>query len=577
MSNLSTEGQAGSVSTHTGNGGGTHVSFYHDRAVVFKNFVNNLEKNGHNRLVGFFSWIFSTDHKRIGLLYLIGVMGFFLVAMSLGFLMRLELIAPGETIMKPETYNSVFTLHGVIMIFLFIIPGIPATFGNFFLPIQLGAKDVAFPRLNLFSWYLYVTGAVIALTSLFVGDAPADTGWTFYAPYSIRSAGNVSMATSAAFVLGFSSILTGLNFVTTIHRLRCPGMTWFRMPLFAWSLYATGWIQVLATPVIGITLLLVILERAFHIGLFDPSLGGDPILYQHLFWIYSHPAVYIMALPAFGVISEIIPQFTRRTIFGYNFIAMSSVAIAAIGYLVWGHHMFTSGMSDMARWVFSFLTFFVAVPTGVKIFNWTASLYKGSIYLKTPMLWTLGSIFVFSIGGLTGLLLASLATDIHVHDTYFVVGHFHYVMFGSAGFMVFAALHYWSPKMFNRMYNETVARISFAIFFVGFNVLYFSMFVLGMMGMPRRYYDYLPDFTTGNLISTIGSWIMILGILLTLGNLIKGWLTGKPAGMNPWKASTLEWTVPSPPPVENFEDIPVVDHGPYYFGELDKVKQEAAR
>jgi cytochrome c oxidase subunit 1 len=512
---------------------------------------------------GILSWLLTTDHKRIGLMYLIAMMTFFVTAMTLGVLMRLEMLSPENTIMKPQTYNSLFTLHGVIMIFLFIIPGLPAVFGNFFLPIQIGAKDVAFPRINLLSWYLYMGGGLFAIISLFTGGGAADTGWTFYVPYSIRSSANVSMTTFAAFVLGFASILTGLNFITTIHRLRAPGMTWFRMPLFVWGLYATAWIQLLATPVIGITLLLIILERAFSIGIFDPALGGDPLLYQHMFWIYSHPAVYIMILPAMGVVSEIIPTFAKKDIFGYKQIAISSLAIALIGYLVWGHHMFTAGISNTSRIIFSLLTFLVAIPTGVKVFNWVATLYKGSIEVKVPMVFAIAFIFIFSIGGLTGLVQGALPTDIHLTDTYFIVGHFHYVMFGGMGTIFFGALHYWFPKMFGKMFNEKVAMVAVTIFVVGFNMFYFTMFILGYEGMPRRYYSYLPQYQSLHVFATIGSWVMVTGLVLMIANLIRGLISGEKAEMNPWGGTTLEWRVPSPPPVENFEEIPLVVGGPY--------------
>ena len=525
--------------------------------------VSFLEVRG--KFTGILSWILSTDHKRIGILYLGAMLLFFLVGVSFAFLMRLELIAPGKTIVDPQTYNSLFTFHGVIMIFLFIIPGIPAAFGNFFLPLHLGAKDVAFPRLNLLSWWLYISGAGLAVYSLLSGAAPADTGWTFYAPYSIRTGSNVSLTVFAAFVLGFSSILTGVNFITTIHRMRAPGMSWFKMPLFEWSLYATGWVQIIATPVVGITLLLLIFERVFGIGVFDPAKGGDPILFQHLFWIYSHPAVYIMILPGMGVIAEIIPVFARRTIFGYKFIAYSSLAIAGVGSLVWGHHMFVSGQSYTADVVFSLLTFLVAIPSAIKVFNWVSTLYKGSIEVATPMLYALSFIFLFSIGGLTGLMQGALAVNVHIHDTSFIVAHFHYVMFGGTGFAFFAALHYWFPKMFGKMYNQRVAKVAWGFLFVGFNVLYFPLFVIGWMGMPRRYYDYLPQFHTGHLISTIGSWILITGLLILLANLVNALFKGEKAGRNPWGGATLEWQVSSPPPLENFETIPQVTKKPYDF------------
>jgi len=529
---------------------------------------------------GIFGWILSTDHKRIAIIYLVAIISFFLVGMTFGFLIRLELIAPGRTIMDAQTYNSLFTLHGVIMIFLFVIPGIPAIFGNFFLPILIGARDVAFPRLNLFTWYLYIIGGLLAIISILLPGGPADTGWTFYIPYSVRTGTNVSLALFAAFVLGFSTILTGINFVTTVHRLRAPGMTWFKMPLSVWSLYATAWVQILATPIIGITLLLVIIERLFGVGLFDPALGGDPVLYQHLFWIYSHPAVYIMILPAMGVVSEIIPVFARRSIFGYKFIAMSSIAIALFGSMVWAHHMFTAGMSNTGQFIFSLLTMVVAIPSAIKVFNWTATLYKGSIELSTPLLFALAFIFQFTIGGLTGIMQGILSVDIMITDTSFIVAHFHYVMFGGTGFGLFAALHYWFPKMFGRMYNQKVSKYAFWLVFVGFNTLYFPMFIMGWLGMPRRYYDYLPEFQIYHVISTIGSWIIVTGILLMFGNLLKAWLSGKKTTeKNPWGGETLEWTTDTPPIHENFIDIPTVHAAPYEYkqNEIDTLKNQEAK
>jgi cytochrome c oxidase subunit 1 len=515
---------------------------------------------------GIFGWIFSTDHKRIGLLYLWSTIIAFCIGALLGLLIRLELFAPGETIMGPQTYNATFTLHGVVMIFLFIIPSIPAAFGNLIMPIQIGARDVSFPKLNLLSWWLYLIGAILAVTALFTGGGPPDTGWTFYVPFSAQTSTNVSLAAIAVFLLGFSSILTGLNFVTTIHRLRTRGMTWMRIPLFTWSLYATAWIQILATPVIGITVALLFAERVIGTGLFDPSQGGDPIMFQHLFWIYSHPAVYIMVLPAMGVVSDIIPVFARKPAFGYKAIVVSSIAIAFAGSLVWAHHMYTSGMSDLAVLVFSFLTFVVAIPSAIKVFNWLATLYQGSILLDPPLLFALSFILLFTIGGLTGLVLGAAATDVHVHDTHFVVGHFHFVMFGGTGMAFFAAMHYWLPKIYGRMYDKTVATVSWGVIFIGFCILYITMMVLGVQGMPRRYFDYLPEFTGLNQLATVGSWILAVGLVLMFANLCRGIFKGDPVEDNPWGGASLEWQIPSPPPTENFgADDPEVTHGPYDF------------
>jgi cytochrome c oxidase subunit I len=527
------------------------------------NYISYLKYQG--KYKGILGWLTSTDHKRIGLMYLYAIGVFFFIGAVLGVLMRLELIAPDETIMSAQTYNATFTVHGIIMIFLVVIPGLAATFGNIMLPIMIGAKDVAFPKLNLYSLWIYLFGALIAVYSIFYKGTPPDSGWTFYAPYSTSTNSNIIAATLAAFVLGFSSILTGLNFIVTIHRMRAPGMKWFRMPLFPWSIYATAWIQVLATPIVGITLLMLIAERLFNIGFFNPVLGGDPILYEHLFWIYSHPAVYIMILPAMGVITEIIPTFCQRKVFGYKAIALSSLAIASVGYLVWGHHMYTSGMSGTARWLFSLLTFIVAIPSAIKVFNWITTMYRGSIRITTPFLYALAFLFLFMIGGLTGLILGSLATDVHVHDTAFVVAHFHYIIFGGVGFAFFAAIHYWFPKIYGRMYNSRIANIGWAITFIGFNVLYFPLFVIGMQGMPRRYFDYLPQFHTGHFISSIGGFILFIGVIIVLVNLIRGARKGAQAEANPWNGLTLEWQIPSPPPLENFEEIPVITEEPYNY------------
>jgi cytochrome c oxidase subunit 1 len=514
---------------------------------------------------GILGWILSTDHKRIGILYLATMVFLFFIAVGIGVLMRVEQLTLVHPLFSPLIYNAFFTVHGVIMIFMFVLPGLGAVFGNFFLPIMIGARDVSFPRLNLMSWYFFISGAAIVFISLFTGNGPPDTGWTFYVPYSIRTSTNITLGLFGVFILGGSSILTGLNFLTTIHRMRAPGMTWHRMPLFVWSLYGTAWVQLLATPIVGITLLLVIAERLFGIGVFDPAKGGDPLLYQHLFWTYSHPAVYIMILPAMGAITEIIPTFAHRTVFGYKAIAYSSMGIAILGSFVWGHHMFTSGMSETANLLFSLFTFLVAVPSAIKVFNWTSTLYKGSIEVRPPMLFALTFVFLFSIGGLTGLMQGALAVNVFLHDTYFIVGHFHYVMFGGTGMAFFAALLYWFPKMFGKTYNEKIARVSWVPIFIGFNMLYFSMMVLGYMGMPRRYFTHLPKYHAMHVIATVGSIILAAGLVLFFANLIVALFKGKKAEQNPWGGVTLEWQIESPPPAENFSEIPIIKGRSYAF------------
>jgi cytochrome c oxidase subunit 1 len=512
---------------------------------------------------GVLSWLCTLDHKRIGVMYLCCVLSAFLLGGVFALLVRAELWTPGPTLIEHETYNQAFTVHGAVMVFLVIIPGIPAALGNIVIPLMLGAKDVAFPRLNLASWYLWVIGALCLVTSL-VTEA-ADTGWTFYTPYSTMTTTSVIPALFGAFVLGFSSIFTGLNFMTTMHKLRPPGMSWFRMPLFLWAIYATAIMQVLATPVLGITLLMLIVERAVGIGIFDPALGGDPVLFQHFFWFYSHPAVYIMVVPAFGVVSEIFPVFSRKRIFGYHFIALSSVAIAILGFLVWGHHMFTSGQSVIASTVFSGITFMIAIPTAIKVFNWITTMYKGAIHLDTPMLYSLAFLWVFSIGGVTGMFLSVMSTDIHLHDTYFVVAHFHYVMMGGAITALMGGIHYWWPKMSGRMYNEVHGRIGAVIVLVGLNLTFFPQFIMGSRGMPRRYYNYLPEFEPLHRLSTIGAFMMGVGFLWTAFYLVQSLRKGRKAPDNPWGGNTLEWQCSSPPAYYNFHHPPEITAGPYEY------------
>jgi cytochrome c oxidase subunit 1 len=525
------------------------------------------EKNYLNHPKGLKSWLLTLDHKRIGILYLYSIMTAFFLGGVFAVLLRTELLTPDELIVSSDTYNQFFTLHGAIMIFLFIIPSIPAILGNFVLPLMIGAKDVAFPRLNLASWYIYIIGALVCIFSILSGGV--DTGWTFYTPYSVETQTSVISMTLGAFILGFSSIFTGLNFIVTIHKLRAPGMTWFKMPLFAWGIYATALIQVLATPVLGITLALLIIERLVGIGIFDPAMGGDPVLYQHFFWFYSHPAVYIMILPGMGIISELISTFSHKKIFGYKAIAFSSLGIALVSFLVWGHHMFTSGQSELASMIFSFLTFFVGIPSGIKVFNWVATMYKGSISLQTPMLYALSFLFLFSIGGLTGIFLGALSVDIHLHDTYFIVAHFHYVMVGGTVMAFLGGLHYWWPKIWGRMYSKLWSMISLALIFVGFNVTFFTQFIMGSQGMPRRYHNYLDQYQPLHAFSTYGSYIMGIGFVIMGYYLIHSIFKGKPAGNNPWASLTHEWSISSPPPTHNFSEIPKSDNGPYDYDKIE--------
>jgi cytochrome c oxidase subunit I len=512
------------------------------------------------------SWLLTKDHKRIAMLYLASVSFFFMLGGVFAALIRLELMTPNSDLLEAASYNRVFTAHGIIMVFLFLIPAIPATIGNFFVPLMIGAKDLAFPRINLLSWYLYMAGGLVAAYALLQGGV--DTGWTFYAPYSTTfSNGWVVVTGLGAFIIGFSSILTGLNFIVTIHTMRAPGMTWFRLPLFIWSHYATSLIMILGTPVIAITIMLLALERIAKVGIFDPAIGGDPILFQHLFWFYSHPAVYIMLLPSMGIISELIANFSRKRIFGYEFVAFSSIAIAVIGFLVWGHHLFVSGQSMYAGLVFSILTLVVAVPSAVKVFNWTATLYKGSISFDTPMLYAFSFLGLFLVGGLTGLFLGTAGMDIHLSDTYFIIAHFHYVMVGSTVIGYLGGIHYWWSKMTGKEYSEFWGRVAAMLVFIGFNLTFFPQFILGYLGMPRRYASYAEELQVLNIFSTLGASVLAVGMTMPVFYLIGSLINGKDAGDNPWHLPGLEWRTSSPPPTENFYEPPVVTWEAYDFSE----------
>jgi cytochrome c oxidase subunit 1 len=530
-------------------------------------------RNYLNEDYGFFSWLLTRDHKRIAILYLLSVSGMFVLGGFFAMMMRLELLTPEGDLLTSDTYNKFFTLHGVVMIFFFLIPVVPAVLGNFILPVMLGAKDLAFPRLNLLSWYLYMFAALVGLIVIITGGV--DTGWTFYTPFSTQySNTHVFGTTFAAFIAGFSSILTGLNFIVTIHRMRAPGLTWYRLPLFVWALYATSIVILLATPVLAITLVMLMIERTLGVGIFDPALGGDPVLFQHMFWFYSHPAVYIMILPGMGVASEVVAAFTRKKIFGYRFVAYSSLAIGFLGFLVWAHHMFVAGISMYSAMIFAFLSFFVAVPSAIKVFNWTATLYRASVSWQTPMMYILGFIGLFTIGGVTGLFLAALGLDVHVTDTYFVVAHFHYVMVGGTVMAYLAGIHYWWPKMTGRMYPEWWARLAALLVFVGFNLTFFPQFVLGYLGMPRRYHAYAPEFQVLNVLSSAGASVLAVGYVLPIFYLVWSLKFGRPAGPNPWGAVGLEWTTTSPPPKENFHETPVVTWDAYDYPAMMKAMGE---
>jgi cytochrome c oxidase subunit 1 len=523
-----------------------------------------------NEDYGIRSWLLTKDHKRIAILYLISITFFFAIGGLMATMIRIHLLTPTGNLVSHDNYNKLFTLHGIMMVFFFLVPSVPATLGNFLMPLMVGAKDLAFPKINLASWYIYMIGGSVALYALIAGGV--DTGWTFYTPFStVYSNTHVVTAIVGIFFAGFSSILTGLNFIVTVHRMRAPGLTWFRLPLFVWSMYATSIIMILGTPVVAITLSLVALERVFHLGIFNPALGGDPVLFQHMFWFYSHPAVYIMILPGMGVISELVSTFSRKPVFGYKFVAFSSLAIAVFGFLVWGHHLFTAGMSIYAALLFSLISFLVAIPSAIKTFAWTATMYKGSISYKTPMLYVFGFLGLFCIGGLTGLFLAAVGLDIHMQDTYFVVAHFHYIMVGGMVMAYLGGLHYWWPKMTGRMYPEAWAKLSALIVFVGFNLTFFPQFILGYMGMPRRYAAYPPEFQVLHVLSTAGASILALGYLLPMVYFVWSLRYGQIAGPNPWGATGLEWKTTSPPHKHNVDVTPIVTEDPYnYTPELER-------
>jgi cytochrome c oxidase subunit 1 len=512
---------------------------------------------------GVAGWLFTRDHKRIGLMFLVGTTLSLLVGGVFALLVRTELLTPERTIMSAEMYNRAFTLHGIVMVFMFMIPAIPSGFGNFLVPLMIGAKDVAFPRLNLASFYVYLAGSALTLASLAWGGA--DMGWTFYVPYSTTSPSAVVTVALGVFVLGLSSVMTGINFIATVHTLRAPGLSWHRLPLFVWSIYATSIIQVIATPVLGMALLLVGVDRAFGLSIFDPALGGDPLLFQHLFWFYSHPAVYIMVLPAMGVISEVVCTFAANPPASYHAIAYSSLGIALVGFFTWGHHLFVAGMSLFDVSAFGVLSMFVAVFSAIKVFTWTLTLYRGSVLVTTPLLYFFWFMFLFVFGGMTGVAVATSSLDIHWHDTYFVVAHFHFIMVGGTLTAWLAALHYWFPKLFGRRYSERFAMAGSVLVFGGFLLTFVPQFLLGNAGMPRRYYRYPAEYQTLNVISSVGAAVLAAGLLLTLLELALALAWGARSERNPWHARTLEWRAASPPPPHNWDHEVTVTSDPYDF------------
>jgi len=538
-----------------------------DSTLVPQSVATLPAKHYLNNEYGIKSWLLTQDHKRIAILYLLTTLFFFMIGGIAAALIRLELLTPNGDLVAADTYNKLFSIHGIIMVFFFLVPIAPAVLGNFLIPLMIGARDVALPKINLFSWYLFVIGGCVELYMMIFGGV--DTGWTFTTPLSTHYVNtHVIGAAMGIFIAGFSSILTGLNFIVTIHKMRAPGMTWFRLPLFIWSYYATAIIFILATPVIAIAMVLIVLERLTGIGVFDPTKGGDPLLFQHLFWFYSHPAVYVMILPGMGVISEVISCFSHKRVFGYTAVAFSSVGIAVFSFFVWAHHMFIMGISNYSALVFSLMSMLVAVPSAIKVFNWSFTMYKGSIHFDTPMIYALGFIGLFTIGGMTGVFLATLALDIHLTETYFIVAHFHYVMVGGMVSAFMAGLHFWWPKITGRMYPETMGRLAAVILFIGFNLTFFPQFILGTLGMPRRYWSYPPEFQVLNVLSSAGATILAIGYLLPILYLIWSLKYGEIAGANPWQAAGLEWAVQSPPLVENFARPPIVDFEAYDYDRI---------
>ncbi|MEB3219600.1 MAG: cytochrome c oxidase subunit I [Nostocales cyanobacterium 94392] len=508
---------------------------------------------------------FNTDHKVIGIQYLVTTFIFYCIGGVMADLVRTELRTPASDFVSPELYNGLFTLHATIMIFLWIVPA-GAGFANYLIPLMIGAEDMAFPKLNALAFWMVPPSGVLLISSLIVGDAP-DAGWTSYPPLSLVT-GQVGEAIwiISILLLGTSSILGAINFLVTLLKMRAPGIGFYQLPLFCWAMLATSALVLISTPVLAGALILLSFDLIAGTAFFNPSGGGDPVVYQHMFWFYSHPAVYIMILPFFGVISEVIPTHSRKPIFGYTAIAYSSLAISFLGLIVWAHHMFTSGIPGWLRMFFMITTMIIAVPTGIKIFSWLATMWGGKIRLNSAMLFAMGFLGIFVIGGISGVMLAAVPFDIHVHDTYFVVAHLHYVLFGGSVLGIFAGYYHWFPKITGRMVNETLGRIHFALTIVGMNMTFLPMHKLGLMGMNRRIAQYDPKFAAINEICTYGSYILAVSTIPFIINVIWSWKAGKKASNNPWDSLTLEWMTSSPPAIENFESHPFLLIGPYEYG-----------